>query len=546
MADKAHFKTRVVSVVAATTISLACGTNYAYSAWGPQFAERMKLSATQSNLIGAAGNVGMYASGIPVGLLVDSKGPTPSVLLGSIALGAGYFPIKKAFDGGAGSMSVSLLCFLSFLTGMGSCASFSASIKTSALNWPHHRGTATGLPLSAFGLSALFFTLISRLAFPDDTSNLLLFLAIGTFCMVFGGMFFLRVVPQPQTAYAALPTSDSDVSGVERGFRRDSNRLKRTKSGGSKRSLAGSAQDDPAAPDDRENVTVVPAAGDDLDERSSLMSKSSSGPGDIEADERPAGKSTHSHKPDVTGLALLKHLDFWKLWVMMGLLTGVGLMTINNIGNDVNALWSHYDDSVSKSFIVERQLDHVTIISLMSFIGRLLSGIGSDLLVKRLHLSRFWCVITSASIFAGAQLVAINLLNPHLLFFLSGLTGLAYGVLFGVYPALVADAFGVAGLSLNWGFMTLAPVISGNVFNLCYGAFFDARSERESGGKPGDEGKGQGELVCRDGRECYRQAYVVTLVSSVVGVAVGLWCVHHEWSVRRRLEKEEEEEAHRA
>jgi hypothetical protein len=30
---------------------LACGTNYAYSAWAPQFAEKLQLSATQSNLI---------------------------------------------------------------------------------------------------------------------------------------------------------------------------------------------------------------------------------------------------------------------------------------------------------------------------------------------------------------------------------------------------------------------------------------------------------------------------------------------------------------
>lgn len=62
-------RTRFVSVIAATAIALACGTNvghtgrwfipvlglydcqYAYSAWGPDFASRMKLSSTQSNLI---------------------------------------------------------------------------------------------------------------------------------------------------------------------------------------------------------------------------------------------------------------------------------------------------------------------------------------------------------------------------------------------------------------------------------------------------------------------------------------------------------------
>jgi hypothetical protein len=51
MEERSHRKRRIAAVVAATCVSLACGTNYAYSAWGPQFAEKLKLSATQSNLI---------------------------------------------------------------------------------------------------------------------------------------------------------------------------------------------------------------------------------------------------------------------------------------------------------------------------------------------------------------------------------------------------------------------------------------------------------------------------------------------------------------
>lgn len=87
---------RIVASVAATCLSLACGTNYAYSAWAPQYRDRLHLSATQSNLIGNAGNWGMYAAGIPLGYLVDTKGPRPAALLGAVLLGAGYFPIKKS------------------------------------------------------------------------------------------------------------------------------------------------------------------------------------------------------------------------------------------------------------------------------------------------------------------------------------------------------------------------------------------------------------------------------------------------------------------
>lgn len=46
----------------------------------------------------------------------------------------------------------------------------------------------------------------------------------------------------------------------------------------------------------------------------------------------------------------------------------------SNIGNDADALWRHYDDSVSNDFIAKNQAMHVSILSLGSFGGRLLSG----------------------------------------------------------------------------------------------------------------------------------------------------------------------------
>jgi len=64
-----------ISVIAGTFIALACGTNYGFSAWASQFAEHPSLSATQINVVGNAGNLGMYAMGIPAGLLIDSRGP---------------------------------------------------------------------------------------------------------------------------------------------------------------------------------------------------------------------------------------------------------------------------------------------------------------------------------------------------------------------------------------------------------------------------------------------------------------------------------------
>jgi hypothetical protein len=70
--------------------------------------------------------------------------------------------------------------------------------------------------------------------------------------------------------------------------------------------------------------------------------------------------------------------------------------------------------------------------------------------------------------------------------------------------------------------MTVAPVLSGQFFNLMYGRIFDSHSMFEG------DGKGGGERVCPDGRQCYAGAYVFTLVASLLGVGWCFWCMREE------------------
>jgi hypothetical protein len=268
----------------------------------------------------------MYAVGIPVGMLVDSKGPRLAVIIGVVFLALGYFPLHQAYDKGAGWMP--LLCLFSFFTGLGGCAAFAASIKTSALNWPHHRGTATAFPLAAFGLSAFFFSMFGQFVFPGSTGDFLMLLASGTSGLVFISFFFLRVLPHPH--YSQISTSD-DVS------RSDSSRLHRTKSEDSKH-RAHDALVEPgtstfvASPSDQDgdilnqqDVEEAPVVvSTETDETSSLMSKtSSSSPGDVENSVKD-----HAHRVDIRGLKMLPLVEFWQLFALMGILTGIGLMTI--------------------------------------------------------------------------------------------------------------------------------------------------------------------------------------------------------------------------
>lgn len=295
----------------------------------------------------------MYSMGVPIGLFVDHRGPRPAVIVGSILLGLGYYPFQASYDNASGS--VPLMCFFSYLTGLGGCMAFAASVKTSALNWPHHRGTATAFPLAAFGLSAFFFSVFGDIFFPGNTSAFLMFLAVGTFGLTFVGFFFLRVYPHG-SGYHSVPngagglsdsqqlrrTSSDDVKRIGRGFVEPesgrSSPITYTTPAASTQvaseGLAGIAESSSsrgASSSDRIDIeATLPSTRvdepDDVDETSSLVSKSSSLPGDVLVQD--SIDMDRSHRIDIRGWRLLRNIDFWQLFSIMGILAGIGLMTI--------------------------------------------------------------------------------------------------------------------------------------------------------------------------------------------------------------------------
>ncbi|KAE8319318.1 major facilitator superfamily domain-containing protein [Aspergillus transmontanensis] len=499
MAESTHKTKRITSVVAGTLVALACGTNYAYSAWAPQFAERMKISATESNFIGVAGNLGMYASGVPLGLLTDARGPRLTTFIGAVALGIGYYPIYIAYEHGKGSLSVGVLSFFSFLTGLGSCSAFSASIKTAATNFPDHRGTATAFPLAAFGLSAFFWSNVSSLIFKDDTGRFLLLLALGTFFFNLVSIPLLRLMP-PAKAYTALSRDRSP--GVE------STRLHRTKSSdlryvpeeSSEAGMQSSTAFESHSPmhvRSQSGASInshTASHNPDLDETSSLVSKStprqSREDDHEEEDDALLDVGVGSPHPDIRGLAMLPKVEFWQLFLMMALLSGIGLMTIKytnprrpkHCGNTTTIALAPDSSKRDRS-----------------------------------------CMCPSCHL-------AISSADSPVLIVVSGFTGVAYGFLFGVFPSLVAHTFGIGGLSQNWGVMTLAPVLSGNVFNLLYGSIYDRHSVV---GPDGDRD-------CPDGLGCYRTAYYTTFFSGVAGIIVCLWSILRERRVHGAIRKKVE------
>lgn len=380
--------------------------------------------------------------------------------------------------------------------------------------------------MAAFGLSALFWSNISTIIFKDDTGRFLLLLAVGTSVLSFISIPFLRILPTE--SYSSVPRHRHEDAPESRRLRRASVSSLPENSDDLHNSTAFDHEQSAHAR--TQSIVSNHRIGgyNDQDENSSLVSKNDVRPSfDTLDDDFLDDVAMESHHTDIRGLAMLRKVEFWQLFLTMALLSGIGLMTINNIGNSTKALWIYYDDSASSKFIQQRQVMHVSILSFGNFLGRLFSGIGSDILVKKLNMSRFWCLFISAVVFTLTQFAGASISNPNTLVIVSGFTGIAYGFLFGVFPSLTAHTFGIGGLSQNWGVMTLAPVFSGNIFNLLYGTVYDRHSVVNKAG----------ERDCPDGLACYQSAYYFTLFSGLAGILVCSWSIFREKQIHNATMK---------
>jgi hypothetical protein len=188
-------------------------------------------------------------------------------------------------------------------------------------------------------LSAFFWSTISTVAFRENTDKFLLLLAIGTSSMILVASLFVRIIPHPTSSYSSIPDEEPIL-------RPQSSRLLRTRSGegGSDSETAPGTQPDfPSfanVPGPSQSSSSSAAVGSEhtapdmpAEETSSLMRGS---PRSWERHDHgvlegsPVAEEPHHNSLylDVRGFRMLGKVEFWQQFGLMGILTGIGLMTI--------------------------------------------------------------------------------------------------------------------------------------------------------------------------------------------------------------------------
>ncbi|KAG5643241.1 hypothetical protein DXG03_001290 [Asterophora parasitica] len=492
-----------------------------------QLAKQLQITHTQLNIVGFAGNgefaltdydvlaliewaAGVYSSGPFWGRIVDLRGPQILLVSAFALLLTGYSGIRYIYDSGVpeasttvSTLTFSLLVLCSFMTGAGGNGGLTSAVNSTAKTFPDKaRATATGIVLSGFGLSAFLFSTVSRVQFAGNTSSFILLLALGTSIPMVFGFFFVRPIP--------LPPIDP-VSGVEHGESSEN-----PEESEENRALLAQA--------------VIPDAPVRLSRRAAL---------------------SQGLLPNVYGVKLFASTDFWLLFIILSLLSGTGLMFINNVGSMSQALYAKSTAIYNPIEAARWQADQVSAISLLNCAGRIFIGLVSDYAKLTFDLPRSYSLVIASTLFFISQILAANIDDIQNLWMASTMLGLAHGSVFAIFPNVCIEWFGLrkssgilirilsltvtlflslaAHFSENWGYLGISPIIAGNLFSVVFGLTLDKHDQRPT--------ESSTVLVsdatqCVLGRQCYVDALHLTTGSCFLALVLSVWA---SWRDRRKL-----------
>ncbi|KAJ7149060.1 major facilitator superfamily domain-containing protein [Mycena crocata] len=512
---------RITTLLASLLVAVGSGTNYVFSAYSPQLAARLNISHTQLNIVGLAANVGVYSSGPFWGRIVDSRGPRIPLAFSFFFLFFGYTGIRHFYDAGVpddstiSSLSMGLLIACSFMTGAGGNAGFTGAVNSTAKSFPDKaRATTTGLVLSGFGLSAFFFSTLAHILFPGDTSSFLLLLAGGTALTTAIGFFFVRAIPLSAADGAAEHTVVTVAAEAEATiFHHDDDSHTRLL--------------DEEAPSSPSQEYVPDARGIELSPPRSLSNSRAP------SHSRSRSRAKHDlaiEGPNIYGRALWINPDFWLLFAILSMLSGTGLMYINNVGSMSQALFSKGNPTYDEVEASRWQATQVSTISIMNFAGRILIGLISDNVKNRFGMPRSYSLVLVSSLFFCSQLLAAQISEVESLWKASVLVGLSYGTIFGLFPTVCIEFFGLSHFSENWGYLSLSPLAGGNLFSIAFGRNLDAHEP--AAGESTTTDITAAAHQCLEGRSCY----VATLgLTSTACFAAILLSALAAWRERRKL-----------
>ena len=231
---------------------------------------------------------------------------------------------------------------------------------------------------------------------------------------------------------------------------------------------------------------------------------------------------------------LFFYIEFWLLYAIFFIVTGCGLMFLNNVSQIVESAseTSNNDNNPNDTMAVGL----VTCTSIGNFSGRLLAGIVSDRFRNRLP-RVFWTLLST--LFMGLSYIYLYFAGTTLYLYYPGafIVGFSFGLIFTTTIASCADLWGTKYLSGNYCMIDSAPMFSSLCFaTFIFGTVYDNQAKNEHDGNK-----------CW-GQKCYQLSFLICIGACILGFILSfiLWRVvqtkiNQKEKVKQELKRKKEQ-----
>ncbi|GAA5886093.1 hypothetical protein JCM5296_007085 [Sporobolomyces johnsonii] len=495
--------TRIASMAAALANCLTAGAIFTFALWSPPLARALHLSSSQLNLLASSAILGEYSTAAYWGSLADSYGPGVVSLAGGALFGVGFGLLGWTCEVGVEMERQGQS--MSELTWVWLCAAYFLA--------------AIAVPCAVFGLSPLFlsslaslFTAPTTLSSPSifsqdvqdeelDAGRWLLFLA--AFLAIVNGIGGLLL--------KELPWTEEREAG----------------DGVGKVLTPGH--------DDRASGFVGSSSSPMLDSSASAFPSTEL---DIEATERTSllrSSSTPTHH-NQTLRDFISTPAFWLFGAVIFLSTGPCEMFFASLGSILESLLAVSTSTFTRSsphaptHALQLRKRHIALLSVANTLSRLIVGALSDYLATpasaddetrptiRKRVSRLVFLLGACLALSIAYgWAGTGMTSERGLWVVTIVTGVSYGTLFTLCPAIVRSCWPVEHFGRNWGLLTWFSALGALLFTPLFGILRDLAASSSS--SPFFTSPHMAQAPVCAGPACYRSMFLICAVSA--GLACG-------------------------
>ena len=126
--------------------------------------------------------------------------------------------------------------------------------------------------------------------------------------------------------------------------------------------------------------------------------------------------------------------------------SGTGLMYINNVGTISQALFARGNPNFDTVLSAQLQATQVSIVSIANCVGRIALGYAADFGKHHWGWHRAYWMSVISIIFILSQILMFNVEDVSSLWMPSVALGFAYGGMYGLFPTIMIELFGLGEL----------------------------------------------------------------------------------------------------